>query len=122
LPAELRPLAKFAPRAVYGALFHAAQRTLLAMGKRRFKGTLGATLVLHTWTRELDFHPHVHAIVTGGGLSTDGTSWKPAPQRFLFPVKAMGRVFRGKMLAALNKAYAAQAFRGFDGFDDPEGF
>jgi hypothetical protein len=122
LPSELRPLAAFAPRAVYGALFHAAQRTLLEMGQRRFQGTLGATLVLHTWTRELSFHPHVHAIVTGGGLSSDGTSWKPAPQRFLFPVKAMSRVFRGKMLQALNEAHGAQAFRGFDDFDDPEGF
>jgi Putative transposase/Transposase zinc-binding domain len=122
LPAELRPLAAFAPRAVYGALFHAAQRTLLEMGQRRFRATLGATLVLHTWTRELSFHPHVHAIVTSGGLSSDAASWRPAPQRFLFPVKAMGRVFRGKMLHALHQAYRAQAFRGFDPFDDPEGF
>ncbi len=122
LPSELRPLAAFAPRAVYGALFHAAQRTLLEMGQRRFQGTLGATLVLHTWTRELSFHPHVHAIVTVGGLSSDDTSWKPAAPRFLFPVKAMGRVFRGKMLAALDEAYAAKAFGGFEDFDDPEGF
>jgi len=122
LPAELRPLAAFAPRAVYDALFHAAQRTLLEMGQRRFQGTLGATLVLHTWTRELSLHPHVHAIVTAGGLSNDGTSWKPAPKRYLFPVEAMGLVFRAKMLQALNKAYGAHAFRGFEDFDDPEGF
>jgi len=122
LPAELRPLAAFAPREVYGALFHAAQRTLLEMAQRRFQATLGATLVLHTWTRELAFHPHVHAIVTGGGLSSDAASWSPAPQRFLFPVKAMARVFRGKMLHALHQAYRAGAFRGFKSFDDPEGF
>ena len=122
LPSELRQLATFAPRAVYGALFHAAQRTLLEMGQRRFQGTLGATLVLHTWTRELSFHPHVHAIVTGGGLSNDDTSWEPAAQRFLFPVKAMGRVFRGKMLEALDEAHGAKAFGGFEDFDDPEAF
>jgi hypothetical protein len=122
LPSELRQLATFAPRAIYGALFHAAQRTLLEMGRRRFQGTLGATLVLHTWTRELSFHPHVHAIVTGGGLSNDDTSWKPAAPRFLFPVKAMGRVFRAKMLAALNEAHGAKAFGRFEDFDDPEGF
>jgi len=109
-------------RRVYDALFHAAQRTLLEMGQRRFQGTLGATLVLHTWTRELSLHPHVHAIVTAGGLSNDGTSWKPAPKRYLFPVEAMGLVFRAKMLQALNKAYGAHAFRGFEDFDDPEGF
>jgi hypothetical protein len=122
LPSELRALAAFAPRAVFGALFHAAGRTLLEMGQRRFQATLGATLVLHTWTRELAFHPHVHAIVTSGGLARDGTSWRPAPQRFLFPVKAMGRVFRAKMLHALYRAYGEGAFRGFDSFEDPEGF
>jgi Putative transposase/Transposase zinc-binding domain len=122
LPSELRSLAAFAPRAVYGALFHAAQRTLLEMGQHRLQGTLGATLVLHTWTRELSFHPHVHAIVTGGALSGDGTAWKPTHPRYLFPVKAMSSVFRAKMLQALNKAYYSNAFRGFDDFDDPQGF
>jgi len=120
LPSELRQLATFAPRAIYGALFHAAQRTLLEMGRRRFQGTLGATLVLHTWTRELSFHPHVHAIVTGGGLSNDDTSWKPAAPRFLFPVKAMGRVFRAKMLAALNEAHGAKAFGRFEDRNRPQ--
>ena len=59
LLAELRPLAAFAPAVVFEALFHAAQRTLLEFGERRLGATLGATLVLHTWTRALHFHPHV---------------------------------------------------------------
>jgi hypothetical protein len=122
LPSELRPLAAFAPRAVYSALFHAAQRTLLEMGQRRLEATLGATLVLHTWTRELSFHPHVHAIVTGGGLSANDASWKSAHRRYLFPVKAMSTVFRAKVLEALNDAYCAKHFLGFEDFDDPEGF
>ena len=122
LPSELRPLAAFAPRAVYDALFHAAQRTLLEMGQHRLQVTLGATLVLHTWTRELGLHPHLHTIVTGGGLSSDGTSWKPVRRRFLFPVRTMGQVFRGKMLQALDQAYRDRAFAGFDDFRDPEGF
>jgi hypothetical protein len=121
LPAELRPLAAFAPRAVYNALFRAAARTLVAFGRRRFKATLGATLVLHTWTRELRFHPHLHAIVTAGGLSTDGR-WRAAHRSFLFPVKALGTVFRAKMLAELAKAHGAHAFDGFGDFTDPEGF
>jgi hypothetical protein len=83
LPAELRPLAAFAPAVVFEALFHAAQRTLLEFGERRLGATLGATLVLHTWTRTLHFHPHVHAIVTGGGLALDGTCWRPSARRFL---------------------------------------
>lgn len=122
LPAELRPLSAFAPRAVYNALFHAAAGTLKAFARTRLSATIGATLVLHTWTRRLELHPHVHAIVTGGGLSDDGMLWQSAGAGFLFPVKAMSRVFRAKMLAALRRANAHDAFRGFFDFRDPEGF
>jgi hypothetical protein len=121
LPAELRPLAAFAPRVVYGALFRVAARTLIDFGQRRFNATAGATVVLHTWTRELRFHPHVHAIVTAGGLSADGR-WQSAHRKFLFPVRALGQVFRAKMLAELAKAHRAHAFDRFDDFEDPEGF
>ncbi|HEY0869589.1 MAG TPA: transposase, partial [Acidothermaceae bacterium] len=122
LPAELRPLARFAPSIVYNALFQASQRTLLEFGQSRLGGTLGATLVLHTWTRALHFHPHIHAIVTGGALSTDGARWHDADRRYLFPVRAMGNVFRAKMLALLRRADRRHAFTGFAGFDDPDGF
>jgi predicted Zn-ribbon and HTH transcriptional regulator len=122
LPSELRPLAAFAPRAVYDALMRAAQRTLLAFGKTRLRAQIGATLVLHTWTRKLEFHPHVHAIVTAGGLSADGARWSLAPRRFLFPVRAMGQVLRGKLMTALGNAYGDGAFASFDDFRDPEGF
>jgi hypothetical protein len=122
LPSELRSLAAFAPRVVFDALMHAAQRTLLAFAKTRLRATVGATLVLHTWTRKLEYHPHVHAIVTGGGLSADGASWRPAARRFLFPVKAMSQVFRGKMMTALGEAHRDHAFAAFDDFRDPEGF
>lgn len=122
LPTELRQLAAFAPHAVYGALFRAAALTLIAFGESRLKATIGATLVLHTWTRELAFHPHVHAIVTGGGLTLDDARWQQANRRFLFPVKAMSRVFRGKMKQELKTAYRKGAFARFDEFRDPEGF
>jgi predicted Zn-ribbon and HTH transcriptional regulator len=122
LPQQLRALSAFAPRAVYDALFHAATRTLLEFGKSRLGGTLGATLVLHTWNRELLFHPHVHAIVTGGAWSTQTASWRAARRKFLFPVRAMGRVLRAKMLAQLDQAYRSGAFARFDAFADPEGF
>jgi hypothetical protein len=91
-------------------------------GKSRLGGTLGATMVLHTWNRELLFHPHLHAIVTGGAWSTQTASWRPAPRKFLFPVRAMGRVLRAKMLAQLDQAYRSGAFARFDAFADPEGF
>jgi hypothetical protein len=122
LPAELRPLAAFAPAVVFEALFHAAQRTLLEFGERRLEATLGATLVLHTWTRALHFHPHVHAIVTGGGLALDGTRWCPSARRFLFPVRALSQVFRAKMMGALRRAYRRAGFVGFDDFRDPQAF
>jgi hypothetical protein len=122
LPAELRPLAAFAPRVVYDALFHAAARTLLEFGETRLAARLGATLVLHTWTRDMRFHPHVHAIVTGGGLALDANGWKAGHRRFLFPVKAMSRVFRGKMKDALRDAHRKRRFARFEAFRDPEGF
>jgi hypothetical protein len=122
LPAELRPLAKLAPRDVFGALFHAASETLVELGKSRLGATIGATLVLHTWTRELSFHPHVHAIVTAGGLSLDGSQFCHADRRYLFPIKTMGKLLRGKTLAALSKAYATGAFAHVHAFHDPREF
>lgn len=120
LPAELRPLARFAPRIVYDVLFRAVGRTLLEFGDRRLSATIGATLVLHTWTRELDFHPHVHAIVTGGGLTHDAQQYVTRGRSFLFPVRAMARVFRAKVLAALWDAHRGGWFSPFD--HDPEAF
>jgi hypothetical protein len=122
LPSELRRLAAFAPRAVYDALVRAAGRVLLEFGERRLKATIGATLVLHTWTRALAFHPHVHALVTGGGLALDGAAWKTTSRAFLFPIKAMARVLRGKVIDALKEAHTRGELTGFDDFDDPEGF
>jgi hypothetical protein len=122
LPAELRPLTQVAPRRVFDALFQAVRETLAAFAASRLGASVGATLVLHTWTRTLAFHPHIHAIVTGGGLSLDGKSWKRASPRFLFPVKAMSSVFRAKMLALLRGAYERGGFRDFVDFRDPEGF
>ena len=122
LPAQLRPLAAFAPRTVYGALFRCAEQVLSEFAARRLSATLGATLVLHTWTRDLRFHPHVHAIVTSGGLSLDQCKWYPDSQRFLFPVAAMRVVFRAKMLKELRAAYDSGAFERFSEFRDPEAF
>jgi hypothetical protein len=108
LPSELRAVAMRSRDAVFDSLFASAAQTLLSLARdpKRLGGELGITMVLHTWTRELLFHPHVHAIVTGGGLSEDGASWVRSRKRFLFPVRVMGALFRGKMLAALERAHA----------------
>lgn len=104
LPGELRPLAMYNRKLVYGLLFRAASRTLLTLGHdpARLGGLLGVTAVLHTWTRDLRFHPHLHCIVTGGGLSADGEEWKRVANDYLFPVRVMSRLFRGKFLDATS--------------------
>ncbi len=104
LPAELRPLARAAPNAIFDLLFTAATDTLqtLARDKKHLGAQLGITTILHTWTRELAFHPHLHCVVTGGGLTTDGKDWKGTSPGYLFPVRTLGALFRGKFLAELK--------------------
>jgi hypothetical protein len=105
LPAELRGLAFAHSRLIYDLLFRCASDTLLELGRDRehIGGELGLTVVLHTWARDLSYHPHVHVVVTGGALSAEDR-WRKARPEYLFPVKVMGRLFRGKMLAALRRA------------------
>jgi len=122
LPSQLRALAKYKPKPIYDALFHAATETLLALGRSRLGAELAVTTVLHTWTRELKFHPHVHAIVSAGGLSLDGERWIAAGRNYLFPVTVMGALLRGKMLAALRRLHRSGQLDGFDEFQDPQRF
>jgi hypothetical protein len=122
LPSELRALAQHAPREVFGALFASASETLLELGETRLGARLGITMVLHTWTRELRFHPHVHALVTAGGLALDGSRWAQSNRKYLFPVEVMGALLRGKMLAALRTLHRRGTFTRFADFNDPEGF
>jgi hypothetical protein len=107
LPSELRALAMRNREAVFDMLFAAASETLLELGRdpKWLGAQLGVTSVLHTWTRDLRFHPHVHCIVTGGGLSLDGERWVSTRPEFLLPVRVLGALFRGKILARLQKAY-----------------
>jgi len=110
LPMELRGLAMRHPAEVYQALLQGTSETLLVLGRTRLKATLGITLVLHTWTRELAFHPHVHALVTAGGLALDGSRFIATRSAFLFPVVMMGVVFRARMLHALGALRKRGAF------------
>jgi hypothetical protein len=91
LPALLRPLLHRYRRRLFDLLFATAADTLLTFGRdpTRLGAEIGFTLVLHTWTRELTFHPQVHAIVTGGGLDADADRWVSASQDYRFPVKAL---------------------------------
>ena len=112
LPAELRFLAKQYPAKFYGAFFRAVTQTLLKLFRTRLKATPGLMLVLHTWTRELGFHPHLHVLATAGGLALDGSGIVPSGKKYLFPVGMMGKVFRAKMLHALGALQKKGAFPG----------
>jgi hypothetical protein len=92
-------------RAVLNLLFQATAATLLQFGHNNLGGTLGATLVLHTWDQQLRPHFHLHCLIPGGVLSDDGRQWLPARQRYLFPVRALSKVFRGKFLDGLRHLY-----------------
>jgi hypothetical protein len=107
LPAELRPLAFANQKKVYGLLMRSAAAALqkLALDPEYLGGRLGALAVLHTWTRAMLYHPHVHMLVTGGGLSADGKEWRPAKHApYLMPVEALSEIFRAKFCDALKKA------------------
>lgn len=107
LPAELRAVARAHPRSVYRLLMRCAAAALqtLAGDPRYVGGRLGCLAVLHTWTRALLYHPHVHLLVTAGGLSADGTQWlAPRHSAFLVPVQALSVLFRAKLCAGLKTA------------------
>ena len=107
LPALLRATARDHQRAVYGALLREAATAVQQVARDRawVGGTPGVLAVLHTWSRTLEYHPHVHLLVTAGGLTPDGAAWiRPAHPRFLLPGYVLSRLFRAKMRDALARA------------------
>ena len=102
LPHVLNPLVGATPRAIYEVLFASVSATLseFAESPRHLGGTPAFSLVLHTWQQDLGRHVHVHALVAGGALS-DGGEWKAPRKGFLFPVRALSQMFRGKFVAGL---------------------
>ena len=127
LPHALNPLAQGNPRVLYALLFRAAWETLAAFGAdpRHLGGELGGLAILHTWGQTLEQHLHLHCVVPGGALTRDGTRWLSAKPGFLFPVCALARVFRGKYLAGLRRAFDRQALRfagSVAGLADPPAF
>jgi hypothetical protein len=105
LPHALNPLLRQNRRLLYPLLFAAASQTLLSFGQHRFGGQIGITAVLHTWGQTLIDHYHLHCVVTGGGWQEAHGRWVAATSRFLFPVRALSRVFQGKYLAGLQQLY-----------------
>ena len=112
LPHELNPLAQGNPRAIYALLFETVSATLIEFGQnpRWLGGDIAATLVLHTWGQQLTQHLHLHCLVAAGALGANG-QWIASGRGFLFPVKALSAVFRGKFLAALDHTFEAATLR-----------
>jgi hypothetical protein len=107
LPAELRALAQAHHKVVYGLLMRAAAAALLTLAADpRYLGAgPGILAVLHTWTRALLYHPHVHMLVTAGGLRGPDRTWVPSRRAaFLVPGRALSRLFRAKVRAGLRRA------------------
>lgn len=110
LPSELRRIVRSHQQPLLSVLFQAAFETLAELcADPHFLGAeqIGALALLHTWTRTLEWHPHIHMLVPGGGLAGDGRTWLPIPgrrKRFLVPVRALAKRFRGRFLHLARRA------------------
>jgi len=127
LPHELNTLISFSQRnqrALLKLLFDAAGQTLLEFGRGELRGKIGFTLVLHTWDQQLRPHFHVHALIASGALSGDGTRWIAGGSRFLFAVRGLSKMFRGKYLHGLSDLLAGRQLdlpETLAPWDDPAG-
>jgi hypothetical protein len=109
LPSRIADIAYQNKAVIYDLLFKASAETMLtiAADPKHLGARIGFASVLHTWGSAMTHHPHVHMLVPGGGLSTDGSSWVAAKPRFFLPVRVLSKLFRRLMLAKLVAAHAA---------------
>lgn len=113
LPEQLRPLAYINQDIIYSIFFKAASKTLKQVALNpEFLGAEPAFLaILHTWGQNLSYHPHLHIIVSGGGLDPDGMEWRHTHRKFFVPVRALSKVFRAKFIALLKDEYSDESLR-----------
>lgn len=113
LPHQLNDLVRTNAALLYHLLFQASAKTLLevAADPKHLGAQIGFFSILHTWGQNLMLHPHVHCVIPAGGLSPDHERWVHPRYRFFLPVKVLGRVFRGKFVAALKRAYRKDKLR-----------
>jgi hypothetical protein len=119
LPPAVAALARTQPALLYEALFQTAAATLreVAANAKHLGAQIGVLMVLHTWGQTLQHHPHVHCVVTGGGLACNARGevnqeprWRACRPGFFLPVRVLSRLFRGKFLAWLRQAFEAGQF------------
>ena len=113
VPSELRPLFRRHQKLLYGLLMQvsAAAVNELCAQKRHLGALPGMLAALHTWNGRLDYHPHVHLLITGGGITADGKYWEPARGEFLVPVAVLSRKIAAQFRASLGEG-RADRFRG----------
>jgi hypothetical protein len=109
LAAPIADLAYQNKAVVYDLLFKAAAETLttIAADPKHLGARIGLTAVLHTWGSALTHHPHVHCIIPGGGIASDGQRWVPCKRGFFLPVRVLSRLFRRRFLELLHAAHQA---------------
>ena len=107
IPSELNPLVLMNQKVMYDLLFRSASETLaeLAQAPKYLGATVGVIGILHTWGQNLMGHPHLHCIVTGGGLSPEGDRWVSSRKGFFLPVRVLSALFRGKFLDFLHNLF-----------------
>ena len=115
LPAQIGDIAYTNKAVIYDLLFKASPETMLtiAADPKHLGAKIGITSVLHTWGSALTHHPHVHMIVTGGGISPDGSKWIGSRPNYLVPVEVLSALFRRRMLEMLKAAHDADRLRFF---------
>ncbi len=108
IPDLLNPVVLRNQEVLYAVLFRSVSETLMELSedRKRLGAEIGFVSILHTWGQNLMDHPHIHNVVTGGGLARGGRSWKSCKRRFFLPVKVMSKLFRGKFIACLKKLRA----------------
>lgn len=106
LPYELRGLAWYNQKEVYSILFSSVASTLKDFGlnSKQLGGTIGMTMVLHTNSRRLEYHPHIHTVIPGGAIDISCRYWRKLKGRYLFPQKSLAKVFRARFVSAIRGA------------------
>jgi hypothetical protein len=110
IPHEFNTIFFYNKKIAFDLLFEAMSKTLKEVAQSRLKAKIGFSTILHTWGQNLMGHPHIHAIVTGGGLSSDNKTWVKTRQNYLLPCRVLEKVFKAKLLSSLEKTHSSLAF------------
>ena len=112
IPDRLNDILLYNKSIGYSLLFKAVSYTLKKAGldQKHIGGNIGLISILHTWEQKLNFHPHIHCIVPGGGISSDKSEWKNSKNKYLIPVKILSKIFRARFCKLLEKHYNKEVF------------